>query len=143
MPTKIIVNRFYTMKIFLAWIWNTIYICFFTFKMNNMMTTLSGVLEKLRLKKQDNEFQIAEDQFLAPSGKLYNAEELSIIKTYRFEGDSDPGDSSILYLIEANDGLIGYSIDAYGVYSNHEGNAYDEFIRKITVNERDEQEIFI
>ena len=111
MPTKIIVNRFYTMKIFLAWIWNTIYICFFTFKMNNMMTTLSGVLEKLRLKKQDNEFQIAEDQFLAPSGKLYNAEELSIIKTYRFEGDSDPGDSSILYLIEANDGLIGYSID--------------------------------
>lgn len=143
MPTKIIVNRFYTMKIFLAWIWNTFYICFFTFKMNNMMTTLSGVLEKLRLKKQDNEFQIAEDQFLAPSGKLYNAEELSIIKTYRFEGDSDPGDSSILYLIEANDGLIGYSIDAYGVYSNHEGNAYDEFIRKITVNERDEQEIFI
>ena len=111
--------------------------------MNNMMTTLSGVLEKLRLKKQDNEFQIAEDQFLAPSGKLYNAEELSIIKTYRFEGDSDPGDSSILYLIEANDGLIGYSIDAYGVYSNHEGNAYDEFIRKITVNERDKQKILI
>lgn len=143
MPTKIIVNCFYTMKIFLAWIWDTLYICFFTFKMNNMMTTLSGILEKLRLKKQDNEFQIAEDQFLAPSGKLYNAEELSIIKTYRFEGDSDPGDSSILYLIEANDGLIGYSIDAYGVYSNHEGNAYDEFIRKITVNERDEQEIFI
>jgi hypothetical protein len=108
-----------------------------------MMTTLSGILEKLRIKKQDNEFQISENQFLAPSGKLYTAEELSIIKTYRFEGDSDPGDSSILYLIEANDGLIGYSIDAYGVYSNHEGNAYDEFIRKITVNERDEQEIFI
>lgn len=109
-----------------------------------MMTTLSGVLEKLRLKKQDNEFQIAENQFSAPSGKLYNAEDLTIIKTYRFEGESsDPGDSSILYLIEANDGLTGYSIDAYGAYSNHEGNGYDEFIRKINVSERDEQEIFV
>ena len=108
------------------------------------MTTLSGVLEKLRMRKQDNEYQIAKNQFSAPSGKLYNAEDLTVIKTYRFEGESsDPGDSSILYLIEANDGLIGYSIDAYGAYSNHEGNAYDEFIRKIKVIERDEQEIFV
>lgn len=106
------------------------------------MTTLSSVLEKLRMRKQDNEFQVADDKFAAPSGKLYSPEELTIIKTYRFEGDSDPSDNSILYLIEANDGLIGYSIDAYGVYTNHEGNAYDEFIRKINVNERDEQEIF-
>ncbi len=109
-----------------------------------MMTTLSGVLEKLRMRKQDNEYQIAENQFRAPSGKLYCAEDLTIIKTYRFEGESsDPGDSAVLYLIEANDGLIGYSIDAYGAYSNHEGNAYDEFIRKINVIERDEQEIFV
>ena len=39
------------------------------------------------------------------------------------------------------DGLIGYSIDAYGVYSNHD-NDYDEFIRLIKVTERDEQLIF-
>ncbi len=48
------------------------------------MTTLSGILEKLREKKQDNAFQISENQFLASSGILYTAEELSIIKTYRF-----------------------------------------------------------
>lgn len=107
-----------------------------------MMTTLSGVLEKLRIRKQDNEFTITEEGFCSPAGKLYNSEDLTIIKTYRFEGDSDPSDSSILYLIEANDGLIGYSIDAYGVYSNHDDNSYDEFIRKVNVSERDEQEIF-
>ena len=39
--------------------------------------------------------------------------------------------------MEANDGLIGYSIDAYGVYSNHGDLNYDEFIRKISVEERD------
>lgn len=106
------------------------------------MTTLSGVLEKLRLRKQDNEFIIKDEGFSSPAGKIYKPEELTIIKTYRFEGESDPSDSSILYLFEANDGLIGYSIDAYGVYSNHDDDNYDEFIRKINVNERDEQEIF-
>lgn len=107
-----------------------------------MMTTLTSVLEMLRIRKQDNEFQIADENFISPAGKLYKPDDLSIIKTYRFEGDSNPSDSSILYLIEANDGLIGYSMDAYGAYSNHEDDYYDEFIRKIPVSERDEQEIF-
>jgi hypothetical protein len=106
------------------------------------MTTLSGVLEKLRIRKQDNEFIMTAEGFAGPSGKMYKEDELTIIKTYRFEGDSDPSDSSILYLIEASDGLVGYSIDAYGVYSNHDDVNYDEFIRKINVSERDEQEIF-
>ena len=107
-----------------------------------MMTTLSGVLEKLRIRMQDNEFQITEGGFCSPAGKLYKPEDLTIVKTYRFEGESDPSDSTILYLMEANDGLTGYSIDAYGAYSNHDDNTYDEFIRKIPVSERDEQEIF-
>ena len=107
-----------------------------------MMTTLSSVLEKLRIRKQDNEFQISEEGFNSPAGKLYQPDELKIIRTYRFEGDSDPSDSSILYLIEANDGLIGYSIDAYGAYSNHDDDWYDDFVRKIPVFEREEQEIF-
>jgi hypothetical protein len=106
------------------------------------MTTLSSVLEKLRVRKQDNEFIMTAEGFTSPAGKLYKEDELTIIKTYRFEGDSDPSDSSILYLIEAHDGLVGYSIDAYGVYTNHDDINYDEFIRKINVSERDEQEIF-
>jgi hypothetical protein len=109
-----------------------------------MMTTLSRVLEKLRIKKQDNEFRLSDgSKFAAPSGKLYDAAELKIIKTYRFEGDSDPSDSSIIYLIEANDGLIGYSLDAFGVYSNHDDEeGYDDFIRAIPVQEKEEEEIF-
>jgi hypothetical protein len=110
--------------------------------MANTMTTLSGVLEKLRLKKHDNELIMTNEGLKSPAGKVYKEDELNIIKTYRFEGESDPSDSSILYLFEANDGLIGYSIDAYGVYSNHDDVNYDEFIRKINVNEHDEQEIF-
>ena len=106
----------------------------------NEMTTLSTILEKLRLKKMDNEFRWTNEGFTASKGKSYQPEELTIIKTYRFEGDSDPGESSILYLIEANDGLVGYSLDAYGMYSNHDDEeGYDNFIRQIKVENRDDQ----
>ena len=107
------------------------------------MTTVTSVLEKLRLKKMDNEFRLENGKFQAGRGKSYSADELSIIKTFRFEGDSDPSDSSIIYIIEANDGLIGYSMDAYGVYSNHdEEEGYDNFIRQIKVENRDDQLLF-
>ena len=107
-----------------------------------MMTTLSEVLEKLRLRKQDNEFQVSEEGFRSPEGKLYQPDDLKIIKTYRFEGDSDPADNAILYLIEANDGVMGYSIDAYGVYANNTESWYDEFIKKLPVQERAPEDIF-
>jgi len=104
----------------------------------NDMTTLSTVLEKLRLKKMDAEFRWTSDGFTAGKGKSYLPEELTIIKTYRFEEDSDPGESSILYLIEANDGLMGYSLDAYGMYSNHDDEeGYDYFIRQLKVKNRE------
>lgn len=106
------------------------------------MTTLSSVLEKLRIKKHDSEFRMLPGGFGIGNSKFYNPEDLTIIRTYRFEGDSDPSDSSILYVIKANDGLIGYSIDAYGVYSNHDDDGYDEFIRKIPLQEQDERLIF-
>lgn len=106
------------------------------------MTTVSSVLEKLRIRKQDNEFRMTEEGFGIGNGKFYMPDQLKIIKTYRFEGDSDPSDSSIIYLIEAENGLIGYSLDAYGAYSNHDDDGYDDFIRKITMEEREEQIIF-
>jgi len=107
------------------------------------MTTLSSILERLRVKKIDNEFRWTEEGFTANKGKVYTPDQLKIIKTYRFEGESNPSDMEILYIIEANDGLIGYSIDAYGVYSNHEDEeGYDNFIRQIPIENRDEQLIF-
>ncbi len=106
------------------------------------MTTLSEVIEKLRLKRQDNEFRLTEEGFTIGTGKFYQPNELKIIKTYRFEGESDPSDSSILYVFEGNDGTIGYSVDAYGAFSNHDDMNYDEYIRKVPVEERDEQVIF-
>ncbi len=106
------------------------------------MTTVSSILEKLRLKKYDNEYRITPEGFTAGNNKFYQPEDLKIIRTYRFEGESDPGDNAIIYLIEANDGLVGYSLDAYGVYSDHNNDGFDDFIRRVPVEEREEQHIF-
>ncbi len=108
------------------------------------MTTLTAVLEKLRLQHNDNEFTPKNDGFIiTTNSKFYKPEDLTIIKTYRFEGQSDPGDSSIVYLIQAHDGTMGYSMDAYGAYTTHnEVDNYDDLIKRIPVQERDEQAIF-
>lgn len=108
----------------------------------NEMTTLSSVLEKLRLKKRDNEFRMSPEGFGTTPDKHYQPEDLKIIRTYRFEGDSDPSDNVILYILEANDGKLGYNMDAYGAYSNHDGDGYDEFIKKIPMEDREEADIF-
>jgi hypothetical protein len=106
------------------------------------MTTLSQVIEKLRIKRQDNEFILTPEGFTIGNGKFYQPQDLKIIKTFRFEGESDPSDSSILYVMEGNDGTMGYSVDAYGAFSNHDDVDYDGIIVKIPVEERDEQLIF-
>jgi len=105
------------------------------------MTTLTAVLERLRQMHHDNEFIIDNEGFTT-NGKHYKPEDLTIIRTYRFEGPSDPGDSSIVYLIEASDGTMGYTMDAYGAYSTQDAANYDDMIKKIHVQERDEQAIF-
>jgi hypothetical protein len=107
------------------------------------MTSSSQVLERLRQKKMDHEFRWTADGFTAGKGKTYQPEELEIIKTFRFEGESDPSYSEILYVILANDGLTGYSMDTYGAESSHEGEeGYDNFIRQIPQTGHDQQLLF-
>ncbi|WP_153797887.1 hypothetical protein [Foetidibacter luteolus] len=106
------------------------------------MTTTSQVVERLRKNGDDNEFRWKDGSFVA-AGKNYQPEDLKIVKTYRFEGFSDPSDTAVLYVIKTNDNVLGYSLDAYGVYSNHDDEqGYDNAIRMIPVANRDEQLLF-
>ena len=88
------------------------------------MNTLSQILEKLRLKGRDNELKMTDHGKMQSKSldKIYKPEDLTIVKTYRFEGDSDPADNSVLYLVEDSDKNIGYMLDAYGIYSDNIGS---------------------
>jgi len=106
------------------------------------MNTLSQIMNKLTVKGYDKEFRWTTEGFTVDDN-VYQPEDLTILKTYRFEGVSDPSDMSIIYVIEGDDGAIGYSMDAYGVYSSHDDEAgYDNIIRMIPVEGRDEQLLF-
>ena len=96
------------------------------------MDSVSMVMEYLKEKGYDSEFTIADSGQLLLKGKLYDAASIRLLKTFRFEGESDPSEQSIIYLIETNDGEVGYSIDSYGMYSEHMDDAYAEFIRKLS-----------
>ena len=86
----------------------------------NLMTTLSYVLSKLNAKGIDKDFKWTTSGFTLNGINFYRPAELMIIKVFRFEELKDPGDQSILFLIEANDGSMGYILDAYDPYSNHD-----------------------
>lgn len=107
------------------------------------MNTVSQIMEKLRINGLDNEFHWQPQGFYVEEGVYYQPPELNIIKVYRFEGESNPGDSSVIYIIETNDGLRGYSLDSYGIYSDHDDEkGYDDFLRQIPMEEREEQLLF-
>ena len=99
------------------------------------MDTISTVLSMLKTKKQDNEFVINGTGQLSLNGKSYSHHEIKIIKTYQFEGDSDPADEAIIYLILTRDGIIGYSLDAYGVYTNHMNDGYAGLIQQMAIKQ--------
>jgi hypothetical protein len=107
------------------------------------MNTVSEILEKLRKKKMCNEFRCHINGFTVNEMKFYPPASLTIIKTYRFEGITDPADESIIYIIEAEDGLVGYSLDSYGIYNDHnEDGDYNNFIRNIKIKDHADQLLF-
>jgi hypothetical protein len=60
--------------------------------------------------------------------KQYRPQDLKISGTYRFEGESNPDDMSVIYLLEGPGGLKAAIIDAFGTYSSPE---IAEFVAQI------------
>lgn len=100
------------------------------------MATLSQVMEKLKNKGITNEIKLNDyNQIVDTNDNKIKAGDLTIIKTYRFEGDSNPADNTALYLTKDKDENLAYIIDTYGAYSDHAGPKFDEFLKSIKVDE--------
>ncbi|WP_312390490.1 hypothetical protein [Chryseobacterium sp.] len=104
------------------------------------MTTLSQVMQKLQQRGIHREFRMNEEceMKFENSEKNYQPSELTILKTYRFEGDSNPDDNAVLYVLKDTAGNIGMIIDSYGADSNYPGEDFDKFLRDIPVEESEE-----
>ncbi|GEN67055.1 MULTISPECIES: hypothetical protein [Chryseobacterium] len=104
------------------------------------MTTLSQVMKILSERGIQREFRMNEncEMKFENSDKIYQPSELTILKTYRFEGDSNPDDNAVLYVLKDSSGNRGMIIDSYGADSNYPGEEFDKFLRDIPVLESDE-----
>lgn len=93
------------------------------------MNTLSSCVTKVVKDGFTENFSIGDAGMVASSGDTtYRPADVKIINFYRFEGQSDPSDNAILYVIETADGRKGTLTDAYGAYSDH---SVDAFIKEV------------
>jgi hypothetical protein len=83
------------------------------------MKSLATCLNRMVSEGYTEDFKITE-QGLESIQKHFNykPDEIQVVNFFRFEGESDPDDNAILYVIETNDGTKGTLIDAYGIYND-------------------------
>lgn len=95
----------------------------------NEMKTLSDVMNKLKEEGFKHEFVINDNGLTSEGSPFYYVpEQVRVIDFYRFEGESDPADSSILYALENSDGEKGVLSDSYGPYGDEK---ISSFIRQV------------
>ena len=95
--------------------------------------TVTEALKDLKLRGFTTDFNIAFDKLICSENKIcLNPNEFEIVETYRFEGDTDPGDENVVYAIESKDTKIkGTMSSAYGMYAKTVSN---EMIQKLSMH---------
>ena len=84
----------------------------------------NGYTDNLKVTKQG--------LYSTQKDKTYAPGDVRIIDFYRFEGQSDPADSAIMYVIETTDGVKGTLIDAYGAYADENVNKFMAAVEEIS-----------
>ncbi|MGZ3839031.1 MAG: hypothetical protein ACXVMS_11665 [Flavisolibacter sp.] len=83
------------------------------------MKSLSNCLNRMVREGYTEDFTITEQGLESLQHHLhYTPDKIQVVNFYRFEGESDPGDNAILYIIETSDGTKGTLVDAYGTYND-------------------------
>lgn len=96
------------------------------------METLTACSNKLMAEGYATQFKATKSGLKSLSTeKVFKPEDVKIINFYRFEGESDPSDNSILYVIETSDGEKGTLSDAYGPYSDSNVTAFVKEVEAI------------
>lgn len=80
-------------------------------------STVSEATNALHENGFNEDFQL-EGNSIVCGDKKFGADDLKIAVTYRYEGNTDPGDEATVYGIETNSGEKGILIIADGIYAD-------------------------
>ncbi|MFD2999377.1 hypothetical protein ACFS7Z_03310 [Pontibacter toksunensis] len=94
------------------------------------LTPLITVLAQLRKEGVKLDFKVTEEGMLSTMDdkQKFGPDEVRIVNFYRFEGESNPDDMAILYVLETTSGAKGTISDAYGTYSDE---TIETFMKKV------------
>ncbi|MFH6968851.1 phosphoribosylpyrophosphate synthetase [Flavobacterium johnsoniae] len=91
---------------------------------------LIDAIADLRKRGYTEDFEIQSGTLnCAASDLQLHPEHFNVDESYRFEGETNPDDSSVIYAIASNNGEKGILIDAYGVYAE---NMTPQLAKKLT-----------
>jgi hypothetical protein len=91
---------------------------------NPVYKTMAEAVEGLQERGFTADFTVEKESGRIAAGEhTFLSDELTIVEHHRFEGMSDPDDSSVVYALEAPNGLRGVLVDAYGAYANWKTDA--------------------
>ncbi len=80
--------------------------------------TLTEALDVLRSQGFTQDYNLKPDYLhCQPDNIELRPADFDIVNVYRFEGMTDPADSTVLYAIEARNGNKGVLVDSYGAYA--------------------------
>jgi len=98
----------------------------------NSYSTLSETMNELRKEGYTEDFNLQQNCLECRNGQFkVFANEFKVDKYFRFEGASNPSDSSILYAISSESkNLKGLLVNGYGIYSEP---ATDEMLEKLEI----------
>lgn len=100
--------------------------------MERAYDTLSEAIQKLKEEGYIEDFNLCDAGVENKHKKtIHISEELKVVEFYRFEGETNPDDNSVLYVIETTSGEKGLLVDAYGMYS---GNISQEMLNKLKIH---------
>lgn len=88
-------------------------------------------IEELRKRGYDQDFNLEENCIVCDQQK-FKGDEFEITEVYRFEGNSDPADESIILGIQSNNGFKGILVSAYG-YASEAMN--EEIMHKLKMHD--------
>lgn len=81
-------------------------------------TTVSEAVNDLHQRGFTEDFSFEDDHLgCAALALKLRPEEFEVVETHRFEGPSDPADSSVVYAIASHGGVRGVMVNAYGIYA--------------------------
>ncbi len=87
--------------------------------MKESYETLSEAIAHLQQLGYTIDYNLKEHGLLLDSPIQRETDKLDVVKFYRFEGESNPGDNTILYVLETDTGKKGLLVDAYGAESSN------------------------